>query len=61
MICAISWLTFCYILDRPYVVELVDLVRFDSDGKIAQLKEFFDSEHIHSHLDEHDSKTKDKE
>ncbi|KAI4164798.1 MAG: hypothetical protein LQ342_001430 [Letrouitia transgressa] len=47
--------------DRPYVVELVDLVRFDSDGKIAQLKEFFDSEHIHSHLDEHDSKTKDKE
>ncbi|KAL9614242.1 MAG: hypothetical protein Q9167_001264 [Letrouitia subvulpina] len=46
--------------DRPYVMEFVDFVRFDSDGKIAQLKEFFDSGHLHSHVEEHESKTKDE-
>ena len=46
-------------LDKPYRVEYVDLVRFNSQGKIAQLKEFFDSGHIQSHVVEHESKTKD--
>lgn len=59
--CYQSWLTFSRILDRPYNSEFVDLVRFDSDGKIAQLKEFFDSGHVHSHVEEHESKTRDKE
>ncbi|KAI4126772.1 MAG: hypothetical protein LQ338_003590 [Usnochroma carphineum] len=47
------------VLGRPYVLEFVDLVRFDSNGKIAQMKEFLDSGHIHSHVEEHESKTKD--
>ena len=36
----------------------VDLVRFDSAGKIAQMKEFFDSEHVHRHVDAHEKKQK---
>ena len=43
-------------LGRPYHLEFVDLVRFDSQGKIAQMKEFLDSGHIHSHVDEHEKK-----
>ena len=45
--------------DKPFHVEWVDLVRFNSQGKIAQMKEFFDSENTHNHLEEHESKTKD--
>lgn len=41
--------------DTPYHVEFVDLVRFDSQGKIAQMKEFFDSGHIHKHVEHHES------
>ena len=36
----------------------VDLVRFDSQGRIAQMKEFFDSEHVHRHVDAHEKKQK---
>ena len=36
----------------------VDLVRFDSQGKIAQIKEFMDSEHVHRHVDAHEKKQK---
>ena len=43
-------------LDKPYHLEFVDLVRFNSEGKIAQIKEFLDSGHIHSHVEEHESK-----
>ena len=39
----------------------VDLVRFDSQGKIAQIKEFFDSEHVHRHVDAHEKKQKQKQ
>ena len=46
-------------LDKPFHVEWVDLVRFNSQGKITQMKEFFDSENTHNHLEEHESKTKD--
>ena len=45
--------------DKPYRMEYVDLVRFNSQGKVAQLKEFFDSGHIQSHVVEHEGKTKD--
>ena len=45
--------------DKPFQVEWVDLVRFNSEGKITQMKEFFDSEGTHKHLEEHESKTKD--
>ena len=48
----------CTRSDKPYHVEYVDLVRFDSHGKIAQLKEFWDNGHIHNHVEEHESKTK---
>ena len=40
-------------------MEWVDLVRFNSEGKITQMKEFFDGEGTHNHLEEHESKTKD--
>ena len=36
----------------------VDFVRFDSQGKIAQIKEFFDSEHVHRHLGAYEEKQK---
>ncbi len=32
----------------------MDLVRFNSQGKIAQLKEFYDSGHIQPTLEGHD-------
>lgn len=38
---------------------MVDLVRFNSQGKIAQMKEFLDSGHIQNHVEEH-HKHKDK-
>ena len=44
--------------DKPFQAEWVDLVRFHSEGKITQMKEFFDSGGTHDHLEEHESKTK---
>ncbi|KAG8530273.1 uncharacterized protein KY384_004774 [Bacidia gigantensis] len=43
---------------REYKLEMVDLVRFDSNGKIAQMKEFMDSVAIHNLVDEHEKKMK---
>ena len=40
---------------KPFYHEWVDLVRFNSEGKIAQLKEFLDTKALHGHLDEHES------
>lgn len=45
-------------LDNPWLKELVDLVLFNSQGKIAQIKECPDTGHIHAHVEEHESKTK---
>lgn len=36
----------------------MDEVRFNSQGKIAQLKEFYDTGHIQNTLDEHDGENK---
>ncbi|KAI4193976.1 MAG: hypothetical protein LQ348_002735 [Seirophora lacunosa] len=48
--------------DKTFHMEFVDLVRFNSKGKIAQLKEYFDKGHMHNHLTEHeDNKNKSKE
>ena len=44
--------------DKPYANLHVDLVRFNSQGKIAQLKHFYDTRHVHDHLEEHYSKTR---
>lgn len=44
--------------DKPYHLEFVDLVRFNSQGKIAKMKEFLDSGHIHKHVEEHESQKK---
>lgn len=41
--------------DKPYRHEFVDLVRFNTDGKIAQIKEFQDTKLIHTHWNEHQS------
>lgn len=46
--------------DKPYADLHVDLVRFNSEGKIAQLREFFDTRHVHDHVEEHHSKTDEK-
>lgn len=46
--------------DKKFHSEFVDLVRFNSQGKIAQKKEFWDTGHLHNHVDEHrDNKKKD--
>lgn len=45
-------------LGEPLHNNFVDLVRFNSQGKIAQMKEFFDSEHVHRHVDAHEKKQK---
>lgn len=45
-------------LDNPWHEVLVDLVLFNSQGKIAQIKECPDTGHIHAHVEEHESKTK---
>ena len=45
--------------DKPFYSEFVDLVRFDSQGKIAQKREYWDTGHIHSHVDEHRTNKKD--
>ena len=44
--------------DKPYHLELVDLVRFNSQGKIAQMKIFKDTAHAHKHVDEDESEAK---
>lgn len=49
------------VIEKPYHVEYVDLVRFNSQGKIAQMKEFFDSNEIQNHVVEHESQTKPEE
>ena len=46
---------------EPLHNNFVDLVRFNSQGKIAQMKEFFDSEHVHRHVDAHEKKHKQAE
>lgn len=43
---------------RPWKNEWVDLVRFNSQGKITQMKEFFDTGHVHNHLEELESESK---
>ena len=43
-------------LGKPYHLEFVDLVRFNSQGKIAQIKEFLDSGHLQHHVEHHESK-----
>ena len=50
-----------YALDKPHRNEFVDMVRFNSQGKIAYIKEFLDSGHLQGHVEEHASKTKDTE
>ena len=41
---------------KPYHLEFLDLVRFNSQGKIAQIKEFLDSGHLQHHVEHHESK-----
>ena len=43
---------------KPWKNEWVDLVRFNSQGKITQMKEFFDTGHVHKHLEELESESK---
>ena len=43
------------ILDRWHTLELVDLVRFNSDGKIAAIREYFDTRLIHDLILEHEA------
>ncbi|KAM0802201.1 hypothetical protein BDR22DRAFT_845345 [Usnea florida] len=43
---------------KPWKNEWVDLVRFNSQGKITQMKEFFDTGHVHNHLEELESESK---
>lgn len=38
---------------KPYHVEFVDTVRFNSQGNNAQLKEFLDSGHVQKHVVQH--------
>ena len=42
--------------DKSFVIEYVDLIRFNSRGKIAYIKEFFDNHHLQAHLTEHEEK-----
>lgn len=44
--------------DKPYHVELVALLRFNLQGKIAQLKGFYGSGHIQNTLKEHEEEIK---
>ena len=49
--------TYAPCIDQPYDSEFVDLVRFDSQGKIAQKKkEFWHTGHDHNYVGEHRSK-----
>lgn len=41
-------------LDIPYHLEIVDLIRFNAQGKIAQMKVFMDSGRIHKHIEGHE-------
>lgn len=45
-------------LDRWHTLELVDLVRFNSDGKIAAIREYFDTRLIHDLVLEHEASLK---
>lgn len=40
---------------NPHRMEFVDLVRFNSDKKIAQMIEFFDTKQLHGHVEDHES------
>ena len=46
-----SW----FFLDRWHTLELVDLVRFNSDGMIATIREYFDTRLIHDLVREHEA------
>lgn len=48
------WLT-NFFAGNPYRMEFVDLVRFNSNKKIAQMLEFFDTKQLHGHIDDHES------
>ena len=41
---------------KPYHSEYVDLIRFNSEGKIEQIKMFADHSASQGHLDEHEGK-----
>ncbi|KAG8531108.1 uncharacterized protein KY384_004465 [Bacidia gigantensis] len=41
--------------DRWHTLKLVDLVRFDSNGKIATIREYFDTRLIHDLVLEHEA------
>ncbi len=43
---------------QPFSQRMVDLVRSNSNGKVALMKEFFDSGHIHGHFEEHEKQVK---
>lgn len=43
-------------LGEPYHSEWVDLVRFNSEGKIVQIKEFCDTSQVHNHIEENERK-----
>lgn len=45
------------LVGEPLHNQFVDLVRFNSQGKIVQMKEFFDSEHVHKHVEAHESRS----
>ena len=48
-------LTYACLLDRWHTLQLVDLVRFNSDGKIAAIREYFDTRLIHDLVREHEA------
>lgn len=41
---------------KPCHLEFLDLVRFNSQGKIAQIKEFLDSGHLQHYVEHHECK-----
>ena len=45
-------------LDKRWHSEFCELVCFNSQGKIAQIREFWDTGHIHSHVNAHRSSQK---
>ncbi|MCJ1377272.1 hypothetical protein MMC17_000364 [Xylographa soralifera] len=41
---------------KPFVHEYVYMLRYNSERKITQMKGFFDSQHINSHVEENEGK-----
>ncbi len=60
MFFGLMWVCIGSCADKPYHSAFVDLVGFNSQGKIAQLKEFLDSGHIQNHVVEHEEKQQEK-